>query len=74
MLPLADAQPGPEPEPEPRARRHPAGLGRRGHRGHSWLLNSLTPLVSVTMTNVTTDDFLVASDTLQANDLNITSG
>ena len=38
------------------------------------LLNSLTPLVPVTMTNVTTDDFLVASDTLQANDLNITSG
>jgi len=26
------------------------------------------------MTNVTTDDFLVASDSLQANDLNITSG
>jgi hypothetical protein len=38
------------------------------------LLNSLTPLVPVTMTNVTTDDFLVASDILQANDLNITSG
>jgi hypothetical protein len=38
------------------------------------LLNSLTPLVPVTMTTVTTDDFLVASDTLQANDLNITSG
>ena len=38
------------------------------------LLNSLTPVVSVTMTNVTTDDFLVASDSLQANDLNITSG
>jgi hypothetical protein len=38
------------------------------------LLNSLTPLVAVTMTNVTTDDFLVASDSLQANDLNITSG
>ncbi len=38
------------------------------------LLNSLTPLVPVTMTNVTTDDFLVASDSLQANDLNITSG
>jgi hypothetical protein len=38
------------------------------------LLNSLTPLVPVTLTNVTTDDFLVASDSLQANDLNITSG
>ena len=38
------------------------------------LLNSLTPLVPVTMTNVTTDDFLVASDSLQANDLAITSG
>jgi len=38
------------------------------------LLNSLTPLVPVTMTNVTTDDFLVASDSLQANDLNTTSG
>ena len=38
------------------------------------LLNSLTPLVPVTMTNVTTDDFLVASDRLQANDLTITSG
>jgi hypothetical protein len=38
------------------------------------LLNSLTPLVPVTMTNVTTDDFLVASDSFQANDLNITSG
>ena len=38
------------------------------------LLNSLTPVVSVTMTNVTTDDFLVAADSLQANDLNITSG
>ena len=38
------------------------------------LLNSLTPLVPVTMTNVTTDDFLVASDSLQANDLTITSG
>jgi Family of unknown function (DUF6114) len=38
------------------------------------LLNSLTPLVPVTMTSVTTDDFLVASDSLQANDLNITSG
>ena len=38
------------------------------------LLNSLTSLVPVTMTNVTTDDFLVASDSLQANDLNITSG
>jgi Family of unknown function (DUF6114) len=38
------------------------------------LLNSLTPLVPVTMTNVTTDDFLVASDSLQANDLIITSG
>ena len=37
------------------------------------LLNSLTPLVPVTMTNVTTDDFLVASDSLQANDLT-TSG
>jgi hypothetical protein len=37
------------------------------------LLNSLTPLVPVTMTNVTTDDFLVASDSLQANDLNIIS-
>jgi hypothetical protein len=38
------------------------------------LLNSLTPLVLVTMTSVTTDDFLVASDSLQANDLNITAG
>ena len=38
------------------------------------LLNSLTPLVPVTMTSVTTDDFLVASDSLQANDLSITSG
>jgi hypothetical protein len=38
------------------------------------LLNSLTPLVPVTMTSVTTDDFLVASDSLQANDLDITSG
>jgi Family of unknown function (DUF6114) len=38
------------------------------------LLNSLTPLVPVTLTNVTTDDFLVASDSLQANDLNIASG
>ena len=38
------------------------------------LMNSLTPLVPVTMTNVTTDDFLVASDSLQANDLDITSG
>ena len=38
------------------------------------LVNSLTPLVPVTMTNVTTHDFLVASDSLQANDLNITSG
>ena len=38
------------------------------------LLNWLTPLVPVMMTNVTTDDFLVASDSLQANDLNITSG
>lgn len=38
------------------------------------LLNSLTPLVPVTMTNVTTDDFLVASGSLQANDLTITSG
>ena len=38
------------------------------------LLNSLTPLLPVTMTSVTTDDFLVASDSLQANDLNITSG
>ena len=38
------------------------------------LLNSLTPLVPVTMTNVTTDDFLVASDSLQANDLTVTSG
>ncbi|MBV9447979.1 MAG: hypothetical protein JO345_19010 [Streptosporangiaceae bacterium] len=37
------------------------------------LLNSLTPLVPVTMTNVTTEDFLVDSDALQANDLNITS-
>lgn len=27
-----------------------------------------------TMTSVTTDDFLVASDSLQANDLDITSG
>jgi hypothetical protein len=38
------------------------------------LVNSLTPLVPVTMTGVTTDDFLVASDSLQANDLDITSG
>jgi Family of unknown function (DUF6114) len=38
------------------------------------LVNSLTPLVPVTMTGVTTDDFLVASDSLQANDLGITSG
>jgi len=38
------------------------------------VLNSLTPLVPVTITNVTTNDFLVASDSLQANDLNITSG
>jgi hypothetical protein len=38
------------------------------------LLNSLTPLVPVTMANVTTDDLLVASDRLQANDLNISSG
>jgi hypothetical protein len=38
------------------------------------LLNSLTPLVPVTMTNVATDDFLVVSDSLQADDLNITSG
>jgi hypothetical protein len=38
------------------------------------LLNSLTPLVPVTMTNVTTDNFLVASGSLQANDLNITTG
>jgi hypothetical protein len=38
------------------------------------LLNSLTPLVPVTMTAVTTDDFLVGSDSLQANDLDITSG
>lgn len=38
------------------------------------LLNSLTPLVPVTLTDVTTDDFLVASDSLQASDLNITSG
>jgi hypothetical protein len=30
--------------------------------------------IPVTMTNVTTDDFLVASDSLQANDLDITSG
>ena len=37
------------------------------------LLNSLTPLVPVAMTNVTTDDFLVASYSLQANDLTITS-
>ena len=37
------------------------------------LLNSLTPVVPVTMTTVTTDDFLVASDSLQANDLTITS-
>lgn len=37
-------------------------------------LNSLTPLVPVTMNNVTTDDFLVASDSLQANDLIITLG
>jgi hypothetical protein len=37
------------------------------------LLNSLTPLVPVAMTAVTTDDFLVASGSLQANDLNITS-
>jgi len=38
------------------------------------VLNLLTPLVPVTMTNVTPDDFLVASDSLQANDLNITCG
>jgi uncharacterized protein DUF6114 len=38
------------------------------------LVNSLTPVVPVTMTGVTTDDFLVASDSLQANDLDITSG
>src|SRR5579859_3241337 len=38
------------------------------------LLNSLTPLVPVTLTDVTTDDFLVASDSLQASDLTITSG
>jgi Family of unknown function (DUF6114) len=38
------------------------------------LVNTLTPLVPVTMTNVTTNDFLVASGSLQANDLNITSG
>jgi hypothetical protein len=38
------------------------------------LLNSLTPLVPVTMTDVTTDDFLVASDSLQANDLDIATG
>jgi hypothetical protein len=38
------------------------------------LLNSLTPLVPVTMTDVTTDDFLVASDSLQANQLTITVG
>jgi hypothetical protein len=38
------------------------------------LLNSLTPLVPVTMTDVTTDDFLVASDSLQANQLTITAG
>ena len=25
------------PEPGPRARRHPAGPGRRGHRGHPWI-------------------------------------
>ena len=37
------------------------------------LLNSLTPLVPVTMTDVTTDDFLVASDSLQANQLTITA-
>jgi hypothetical protein len=38
------------------------------------VLTGLTATVPVTMTNVTTDDFLVASDSLQANDLNITSG
>jgi hypothetical protein len=38
------------------------------------LLNSLTPLAAVMMTGVTTDDFLVASDSLQANDLGITAG
>ena len=38
------------------------------------LLNSFTPLVPVTMTDVTTDDFLVASDNLQANQLTITAG
>ena len=32
------------------------------------------PRSRVTMTNVTTDDFLVASDSLQANGLTITSG
>jgi hypothetical protein len=38
------------------------------------LLNSLTPLVPVTMTDVTTDNFLVASDHLQANQLVISTG
>jgi hypothetical protein len=38
------------------------------------LLNSLTPLVPVTMTDVTTDNFLVASDHLQANQLAISTG
>jgi hypothetical protein len=38
------------------------------------LLNSLTPLVPVTMTDLTTDDFLVASDHLQANQLAISAG
>jgi hypothetical protein len=38
------------------------------------LLNSVTPLVGVTLTDVTTDDFLVTSGSLQANDLSITSG
>ena len=38
------------------------------------LLNSLTPLVPVTITDVTTDNFLVASDHLQANQLAISTG
>jgi hypothetical protein len=38
------------------------------HRSHPGIRSS------VTMANVTTDDLLVASDRLQANDLNISSG
>jgi hypothetical protein len=38
------------------------------------LLNSLTPLVPVTMTDVNTDNFLVAADHLQANQIAISTG